>query len=90
MTSEGPAPLLPRSGGGEALAFVFAQDHRRQRDWRPRRQSPVRTALRIGDFRLHLNRPTPTPRVASGDWNPSGADTPSSGPCGRDDHGDDA
>ena len=44
MTSEGPAPLLPRSGGGEALAFVFAQDHRRQRDWRPRRQSPVRVA----------------------------------------------
>ena len=23
-------------------------------------------------------------------WNPSGADAPSSGPCGRDDHGDDA
>ena len=44
MTSEVPAPLLPRPGGGEALAFVFAQDHRRQRDWRPRRQSPVRVA----------------------------------------------
>ena len=48
------------------------------------------TKLRIDDFGLHSNRPMPTPRVTSGDWNPIGATALSSGRCGRDDHGDDA
>ena len=43
MTSEGPAPLLPRPGGGEAPAFVAGQDgHGR---WRSLGRAKIRTGI---------------------------------------------
>ena len=73
IMSEGPAPLLPRSGGEEAPVFVPAHgDH-------GGRQSPGGTTLRIGGFGLHLSRRTPASRETSGRWNPIGAAASSSG-----------